>query len=94
MTWPAWESLTKKSYGQPDQPTADFEPDVNRFRSIGGPIFAFRDVVFGPTAVPRGGSWVADPNFSNQYKFEHGGIRHLRAAFLLPAVDLQGPRTA
>ena len=94
MTWSAWNSLTKKYYGQPDAPTPDFSPDVNLFRSISGPIFAFKDVVYGPTAVRSGGTWVADPAFSNQYKFEAGGIPHLRPVFLLPAVDLRGPTLA
>ncbi len=54
MDWAAWNGLSKKYYGQPSSPTPDFGPDVNKFRSVGGPIFAFKDVVYGPTAVPRG----------------------------------------
>ncbi|MEQ1905722.1 MAG: RHS repeat-associated core domain-containing protein [Pirellulaceae bacterium] len=86
-----WKSLSRKDYGVPFNPTPDYERDVNNYRSDTGPLYAGKDVVFGPTARLSGRKWVADSTMSNQYKFEAGGIAKLRAKYILPAIDFYGP---
>jgi len=84
-----WNRLTKMNYGTRYNPTNAYLPDVNAFRS-GKAVFTGKDVAFGAVAhraATGNWTWVANPAYPEQYKFETiVGVSRLEPVALVPII--------
>lgn len=87
---PEFSSLSKRSFGSPQSPTADYSSTVGSFNEAGGKGMVGVDVVFGPYSrgvFERGFGidYVPNIEFPNQYKFEGDAIGRLRPIAVMSA---------
>jgi RHS repeat-associated protein len=85
----AFNGLRQKSYGTRYAPSSDYAKDVNAFRSgTRQPPLTGSDVAFGPVAhraTSGPWTWVANPSYPEQYKFETAfGTRQLEPVGIIP----------